>query len=179
MKFREFSGLRILAWFLEHPTRRIHFKELCRELRLSPATVLSYATEFVAKDWVREERQANLRIFFLSNENPSILALKRAHFLDFLISNGFGKIASDSAISFALYGSYASGANDERSDIDLLVVGRKEDVSDELVRRLEQKSGKGAQVTVIPLERWEKNRKADPFILSVLKNHVLLKGAPL
>ncbi|MEW5955791.1 MAG: nucleotidyltransferase domain-containing protein, partial [Candidatus Micrarchaeota archaeon] len=69
MKFEDFSGVRVLEWFLERPTARIHFKELCRGLGLSPLTVKAYCDEFIDWKWLAEERRANLRFLFLNNES--------------------------------------------------------------------------------------------------------------
>jgi len=179
MRFEDFSGLRVLAWFLENPTRRIHFKGLCRELGLGPLTVKTYCEGFLKRGWILEERGANLRVFFLNNEDFVVKAVKRAHFLARLKDERAGLLADDSAVSLALYGSHASGEFDEKSDVDMLVIGHREHVGHSTLKRLEKRLKRQIQLTVLPLEKWEKNKTRDPFMLSVLKNHVVLKGAPL
>ncbi len=179
MSFAEFAGIRILDWFLAHPSQKIHFKQLCRELALSPLTVKSYCEEFLPCSWLLEERQANLRIFFLNNQHYSVRAMKRAHALEFLRKSGVEKAAGDEAISFALYGSHASGEYDEHSDFDFLLVGRREHADIGKLREFEKTTGKKAQLTIISLDKWETGKRRDPFVFSVLKNHAQLKGAPL
>jgi predicted nucleotidyltransferase len=178
--FQSFSGLRVLEWFLASPSRRIHFKALCRELGLSPLTVKTYCEEFVAREWLVEERQANLRFFRLNNEHYSVKAFKRAFFAELLRAQDAGAIVSEGVVSFALYGSHASGEYDEKSDVDFLVVGRKELVDYDSVKAFEKKTGKRVQLTAFPLASWEERKdKRDSFAFSVLKNHVLLKGVAL
>ncbi len=179
MLFDSFAGNRIISWFLQNPARKIHFKELCRQLGLSPSTVKAYCGEFSKKGWVLSERQANLRIYSLNNESFSVRALKRAHFILVLDRLKAGKVALEGAISLALYGSYASGEYDEKSDVDLLLLGRKEQVDYGFAKRVEEALGKEVQITVFSLHEWEKGRDASPFMLSVLRNHALLKGIPL
>lgn len=179
MKLQEFSGIRILEWFLRHPTRKIHFKELCRELGLGPLTVKTYCEELIKREWLLQERNANLRIFYLNGSSWVAKALKRAYFLEQLRKEKIGALVDETAISLALYGSHASGEYDEKSDIDILVIGRKERVDYRHAKRLEKRLGKSLQITVFPWEKWEGNRQRDPFMLSVIKNHVLLKGAQL
>lgn len=179
MRFGDFAGIRILHYFLGHPSKRIHLKELCRELALSPLTVKTYCDEFLENGWLLEERRANLRIFCLNNEHFVVKALKRAYFLEKLRAEKIEAITAEGAISLALYGSHASGEYDEKSDIDLFVVGRREQVNHAVLKSLEKKIGKQVQVTVFPLDKWEKNKASDPFMLSVLRNHVLINGAPL
>jgi len=170
---------RILDWFFQHPSEKVHFKELCRNLRLSPISVKSYCEHFIQRGWILDEKKANLRLFFLNSKSYSVKAMKRAWILEKLRSYGIEELVDDNIISFALYGSYASGEFDERSDIDLLVIGIKEQVDYDKIKKLREGMDKEVQVTVIPLHKWEKNKKTDPFILSVLRNHVLLKGMVL
>jgi hypothetical protein len=170
---------RILDWFFQHPTEKVHFKELCRNIKLSPVSLKSYCDHFIQRGWVLEEKKANLRLFYLNNKDYGVKALKRSWILEKLRSNKIENIVDENIIAFALYGSYASGEFDERSDIDLLVIGRKEQVNYDKIKNLREKMNKEVQVTVIPLHKWEKNKKTDPFILSVLRNHVLLKGMAL
>jgi predicted nucleotidyltransferase len=179
MNPKSFSGIRVLGWFLKHPTQKIHFKELCRELKLGPPTVKAYCEELIKLNWLQDERNANLRIFFLNNEHYVVKALKRAYFLNLLSEGKVGSLVENTVISLAVYGSHASGEYDEKSDVDLLIIGRKEEVRHEYSRILENKLGKKFQITVLPLDKWENNKQNDPFMLSVLKNHVILKGAPL
>jgi hypothetical protein len=179
MSFRSFVGLRLLEWFLANPTERIHFKELCRRLGLAPLSVKLYCDEFLAQGWILEDRTANLRIFRLNNEDYRVRAMKRAWMLQTLGELKIESVVDDGAISFALYGSHASGEFDEKSDLDLLVVGRKENVDYSRAEKLGAAIKKQVQITVIPLARWEKSKATDPFIMSVVRNHVILKGLTL
>lgn len=179
MKFSDFSGLRLLEWFFDNPTRKIHYRGLCRETKLNPVTVADYAGQFVERGWLLEERVANLRFFLLNNESFVVRAHKRAFFLEKLRRAGVGGLVGEGAISLALYGSHASGEYDERSDVDLLLVGRKESENAQAVPELEKKLRKKLQVGIIPLEKWENEKQRNPFMQSVTRNHVLLKGSPL
>jgi predicted nucleotidyltransferase len=179
MSFRSFAGLRLLEWFLANPTQRIHFKELCRRLGLAPLSVKTYCEEFLAQGWILEDRTANLRIFHLNDADCRIRAMKKAWFLQILSELKIETVVDDGAISFALFGSHASGGFDEKSDIDLIVIGRKENVDYSRAEKLGDIIKKQVQLTVIPLARWEKNKATDPFIMSVARNHVLLRGLTL
>lgn len=179
MSFNSFAGIKVLGWFLEHPTEKVHFRELCRHLGLNPLTVKSYCEEFLGNQWLLDERKANLRIFSLNDGHFAVKSMKRAHFLEKLRRLKTTSAVDETVISFALYGSHASGEYDEKSDVDFLVVGRKEGVDSDMLKNLEQKLGRSIQLTVISLEKWERNKEKDPFALSVLKNNVLLRGAPL
>jgi len=84
------------------------------------------------------------------------------------------------AISLAVYGSTASGNFDEKSDIDVLIIGTEQDVDYTLVPEIETKVGHELQVTVIPYYEWESRKEnGDLFVLSVLAKHILFEGAEL
>jgi len=179
MKFEGFRGIKILKWFLDNPREKIHFKDLCRKLKLGPPTVKKYCEEFIGLSWLEEERKANLRMFSLNNKSFVVKAIKRAYFLELLRKIGIERSVNENAISLALYGSHSSGEYDEISDIDLVIIGRKEDVDYKKLKQIKRNIGKNIQLTVFSLEKWESNKDTDAFMASVLRNNVLLRGAPL
>ncbi len=103
----------------------------------------------------------------------------RAYHLLLLRKLGIENIAQG-CITLAIYGSMASGNLDERSDLDILVIG-DEKVSDrDGIHELEERLGREVQLTVLPYFQWERlKREGDKFSESVLRNHVLVKGAEL
>ena len=77
-------------------------------------------------------------------------------------------------------GAYASGNYDEQSDIDILIIGEERHVKRDIVVNIMNDIGKEIQITVVPLTKWEKmKRDRDPFAESILRNHILIKGAEL
>jgi predicted nucleotidyltransferase len=92
---------------------------------------------------------------------------------------GIEEIAPGS-IAVAIYGSTAAGTFDEQSDIDILVIGDEGQVDHDRVLALEAETGREVQMTAVPYYRWEQmNEAGDPFVASVLRNHVLVAGAAL
>lgn len=82
--------------------------------------------------------------------------------------------------SLALYGSGARGTYDEKSDIDLLVVGEESCVRYDVVQAVEEELGFELQVTVIPYYRWEQMLVTDDvFARNVFRDHILLGGVRL
>lgn len=181
-EFRKFKGWVVLEFFLTHPSTKIHLKELVRTLGVSPRTALIYLRTFKNDKILAKERVGNMTIFSLNNESPSVMALKRAHFLLMLSELGFiDAFLKENAgvVSFALYGSYADGSHDEKSDIDFLVIKRGE-VNKSSFRRVEGQTKKDVLVTCMSPTEWRrKAEEGDPFYLNVVKNYVLLFGADL
>jgi len=180
--FRKFKGWVILEFFLTHPSTKIHLKELVRTLRVSPRTALIYLKTFKKDKILTEEKVGNLTIFSLNNELPPVRALKRAHFLLTLNELEFPETflkENVGVVSFALYGSYADGSHDEKSDIDFLVIKRG-DVDKSPFNTVENQMKKDVLVTCMsPVEWRRKAEERDTFYLNVVKNHILLSGADL
>jgi len=118
----------------------------------------------------------------LNNESPSVKALKKAHFLLTLNELGFPDVfirKNTGVISFALYGSYADGNHDEKSDVDFFII-KHGGVDKSPFRRVEEQTKKDVLVTCMSLAEWRRKAKEkDPFYINVVKNHLLLWGADL
>ena len=96
-----------------------------------------------------------------------------------LVRAGIEEIAPES-IPVAVYGSTAAGTFDEQSDIDILIIGDESQVDHDRVPALEAEIGREVQLTVVPYYRWEQMKdEGDPFVTSVLQNHMLVRGARL
>ena len=173
-EFRKFVGFKILEYFLLNPTKKTYIKELAKKLNASPGSIINYCNIFKKEGLIKREIIGNLHLYYTNNDNFRVRELKKAIFLNILGELGIEKI-SDDYTSIIIYGSHASGNFDERSDIDLLIIGNK--VNKDLVVKIMKKVGKEIQLNVIPMVKWEKMKKeSDAFVKSVIKNHVLIKG---
>lgn len=176
--FRRYAAFRILEFFFNHPTHEVHLKELARKLKMSPRSVKIYCDEFEKEEIIVCRKQGNLRIFSLNNGNYVVREAKRAYVANLLKELHIDKI-SENAISIAIYGSYATGEYDEKSDVDILVIGKEKEVNKKLLMEISKKTGKEIQLTVFPLHKWEDIKDKDAFAKNILRNHILIRGAPL
>ncbi|NLB00891.1 MAG: nucleotidyltransferase domain-containing protein [Methanomicrobiales archaeon] len=178
-EFEKFVGFRVLAWFLTHPTGEIHINKLAREIAVSPGSVKSYADAFERDGLLTATRLGTARLLSLDNDAFAARELKRACMALLLVRAGIEELAPES-IAIAVYGSTASGTFDEQSDIDILIIGDENQVDHGRVPALEAETGREVQVTVVPYYRWERMKEeGDPFVASVLENHMLVTGVPL
>lgn len=177
--FRKFVGFKVLEYFLLYPTEKTYLKELAKKLKISPRSVKIYCDIFEKEGIIIREIKGNMHIFKTNNDNFRVRELKRAYFINLLAELNIEKIAEESA-SIAIYGSYASGNYDEKSDIDILVIGNEKNVKKELVVDIMKKTEKEIQLTVIPIIKWEKMKKENNhFVKNIIRTHVLIKGAEL
>ena len=178
-EFEKFVGFRVLAWFLTHPTGEIHINKLAREIGVSPGSVKAYADAFERDGLLTVTRLGTARLLSLDNDAFAARELKRACMALLLIRAGIEEIAPES-IAVAIYGSTAAGTFDEQSDIDILIIGDESQVDHDRVPALEAETDREVQLTVVPYYRWERMKEeGDPFVTSVLQNHMLVTGARL
>ena len=178
-EFEKFVGFRVLAWFLTHPTGEIHINKLAREIGVSPGSVKSYADAFERDGLLTVTRLGTARLLSLDNDSFAARELKRVCMALLLIRAGIEEIAPES-IAVAIYGSTAAGTFDEQSDIDILIIGDESQVDHDRVPALEAETDREVQLTVVPYYRWERMKEeGDPFVTSVLQNHMLVTGARL
>lgn len=177
--FRKFVGFKILEYFLNNPTEKIYLNELAKKLNVSPRSVKIYCDLFEKKEIIRREIKGNMHLFSTNNDNFCVREMKRACISVILKEINIEKIA-DNSISIAIYGSYASGNYDEKSDMDVIIIGEERDVKRDIVVDIMKKIDKEIQLTVIPTIKWEKMKiEDDPFVKNIIKNHILIKGAEL
>lgn len=178
-QLKKCAGFKVLEYFLTHPSREVYLRELSLDLKMSTSSVKTYCDDFADEHIISEKRKGNLRLFQLNRDDFAIRSMMKAFHLLQLKRHSVDKVAVGSA-SIAIYGSFAFGDFDEKSDLDLLVIGDETEVRRDLVLELQNNLCREVQLTVIPPIKWEimkKNR--EKFAESVLRNHVLVKGARL
>lgn len=122
----ETNKQRMLAFAFENPTRKIHVRELARELRISAPSVLKNAEELAKRGLLRIERGA-LTVVSANAESREFVRMKRAFNLQSIYESGLvDALAESNPEAIVLFGSYSRGEDIERSDIDIAVIsGRK------------------------------------------------------
>lgn len=177
-EFEKYVGFRILKFFLFNPKTQIHLKGVVRRLKISPSATKFYCDLFSRGGLFNVARSGNLRIFSLNNESVYVKELKKVFALLEFKECGIERMTKKG--SLAVYGSYASGEFDEKSDLDILVIGDEKDVDKEFVLKFEKKINKQVQLTVMPYYKWEKmKQQKNQFVSEVISNHILVKGVEL
>jgi len=176
---RKFSGFKLLEFFLLYPHSEYHLKEIARKAKLSPATVKFYGELFLKYNILREKKIGNQRMFYLNGEDLLVKRFKQTYAGLLIKSISLEKIAPN-ALTIAVYGSFAKGDFDERSDLDALVIGDKKDLDVEQLRKKEKQIGREIEVSVYSFHMWEKVKKENnPFAKAVLENNIIIKGEGL
>ena len=141
-----------------------------------------YAIEYIDLNWVKQQiikfrQEGKNKYFFLNKINPStkeVIKLveinkkiklfekyKRLHSL-------FLDIEKRTNGVMVLFGSYANFTSNERSDLDLFLIGTITEIED-----LENLYN--TKINIIKLKK-DKVKSNDLFINEIIKNHIILKG---
>jgi uncharacterized protein len=182
--FRKYVQWKILAHFMENPNTSFHIKQLARIIGVSPASVSSAVKYFESEGLLLKEIIGQAHIYRLNMDNSLVAPLKKAYGITFVLSSKPKEkfLETDPhIISLALFGSYAEGTFDEKSDIDFLVVTptRKENLI-KGAKRLEEELEKEVSLSVIKLSEWRAMaKKGDAFYKRIVGNHILLYGSGL
>ena len=179
-----FTPWKILSWFLEHPSERVHVNRMARELGISTSSASTRLADLQKAGILVRERSANAVFYSLENGSSVVRQLKRLHTIMKMetlnLSDAFLS-CDDAVLSAALYGSYASGENDVHSDLDLLVISAGKKQSYAPVREtLENAFGCEVNIQTYAPAGWEKLKRSDKhFHLSLLSKHIILFGSEL
>lgn len=182
--FSVYVRWRILSHFLSHPTTSFYVKELARTLGVSPGSVSAAVESFREWSLVVKEVKGQIHLYKLNPEHCLIPPLKRAYGLATVLSSKpVEKLLKidENILSIALYGSFADGSFDERSDIDILVITNspKERFVD-AARALEEELARDLRMSLFRISDWQSLEKNnDAFYRNVIQNNVLLYGSSL
>jgi len=175
----KFKGWAILEFFLSG-SLRIHANGLAKRLKISVSTAQHYLVGYEKQGILEKKKTANIILYSL-RETPLALELKKAFFLSGFLpfAEQFNK-QNPFVTTLALFGSHAKGTFDEKSDIDLIAISQEKKIMLDSLKGMEGKTGKEAKIQVFSLQEWRALvKKNDSFAIAVLKNNILLSGAPL
>ena len=182
--FRTYVKWKILAHFLANPNTSFHIKQLSRTLDVSPASVSSAVKSFEEDGLLSKEEKGLAHIYKLDSDNSVVEPLKKAYGIAFVLSSKpkekFLEI-DPNIISIALFGSYADGSFDEKSDLDFLIVTSvRKELFIKAAKQLEEELEKEVSLSVLKLSEWRAMaKKGDAFYKRIVENHILLYGSGL
>lgn len=175
--YQKITHLSVLELFIKNPYERYYLREASRILKISPMTV-KRALDLLVKDRMLLREEFKNQILYRANmESAAFKHLKVAYNLAWLEKRDIVDYLKENLAglsSLILYGSFAKGENDEKSDIDLLAIsssGTKKDI------RLMELLGKETSLTVFTPAKWrEQAKKNKAFYIDVITEGIILFG---
>ncbi len=174
--YQKITQLTVLELFIKNPYERYYLREASRILNISPMTV-KRAFDLLVKEGLLLREEFKNQILFRANMNSAAFKhLKIAYNLAWLEEKDvveFLKEMLTGLSSLVLYGSYAKGENDEKSDIDLLVISSSKKRDIPLLDLL----GKDTSLSIFTPAEWkEQAEKNKAFYIDVITEGIVLFG---
>lgn len=165
---------KIIKYLLDHPTAKIHGKNLAKELRISEPSV-SVVLKLLRK--IKFVKGKNIDIL-----NPKVRAMKIAFNIEKASKIIKNIVSSLNVSGIGVYGSWAKGTNNENSDIDLWI-NVKENLEAvklaKLRREIREKINVEPSFLILTKEKIEKLKKDNPVLYFSLIYSFLLWGAQI
>ncbi len=167
-----------LSVFFRNPHRTFHLREVAKLSGLPPSTAKRYADVLSGDGLLVEKRSGRMRLFRANMSSPVFRHLKIVRSLEEIQISGITEHLSENiqgVFSIVVFGSVAKGEDDEGSDLDLLVIGRKPRRLD--LHGFESKLKREVSPTVLKWSEWKKKCREDrAFYTEVLASGIPLYG---
>jgi len=162
------SPSRIIKMFLENPTTDVQVKDIIKATKLAKLSVITWLKELVKSGVLGVSQAGRTRIYRLNTKKPVIKQLRILYNIDY-INERIGKIGGNEQIF--VYGSFARGENTERSDIDILVIGKNRGI----IKNLRAADDRVKVSFYTPVEYSMEYRKDKIFFENVERDKIRLR----
>ncbi len=151
--------IQIINFFIENSSSKITQTKVIKKTKIAKATAVKWMHYLVANDMLKLERIGVSNIYNLNNES---LIIKHIKIMKNIISLQELKKLKKKGLEIYLYGSASRGEDTEKSDIDILVIGKIErrdivDVIDEISKKINRK----ISFSIFSSVEWSMMRKKD------------------
>jgi predicted nucleotidyltransferase len=164
----------LLTLFFTNPSKRYYLRELERILGYSAGNIRRELLKFSNDNLFSTQKTGNLLYYFLNETHPLFSEIKSIVSKTVGIEGRLKKaLTAIKQIDIAfIYGSFASGNENNKSDIDLMVIGNP-DISllNEKIAALEDILQREINISVYSTDEY-RNRKEEKsgFIMDILSN---------
>jgi predicted nucleotidyltransferase len=175
--FEDFVGFKFLEFFLFNASNDYNINEVAEQLEISTSTAKRYCDSFLEENVLILKRVGNQKRFSLNNPLVYVKQLKTVFSLIDFREKGIEKIVTANVHAMVIYGSFASGEYLGDSDLDLLIIGKRDEINTQQLTNFKKLIKRELQLTVYDWVKWEKMKKEKhPFAESIQNKHILVKG---
>ncbi|MCD6476887.1 MAG: nucleotidyltransferase domain-containing protein [Candidatus Aenigmarchaeota archaeon] len=162
--------LKILRFLMNNPSSEFYEKELIEKLKISKGSVRKWLILLEKMKFILIKRKGRLKIIKINKENSLVKQIKILNTM-FKIVPYLYKEKIDAEVY--LFGSCSRGENDEKSDIDILIIAKNKERSTIITKV--KKINKKIKITFYTPLEWAKAAKKDPaFYERVEKDKIKL-----
>lgn len=172
--FGKGNFIKILFFFLKHPTGEFTQTEIRARVKLAKATLIKWLKELEKKELIAVKKLGISKIYTLKRDEGIVKQLKILNNL--LKLTKIKDISKKYNIQIYLYGSSARGEDVEESDVDLMIIGKvkKEDLIED-INKISEDIGRKITFKIFSPMQWsELSRKDRAFYERVEKDKILI-----
>lgn len=171
------NPFKVLTEFCSDYSKRIYGGQVAKKLRMNQKTVANILNSLEKQNIVKYSTEGKNKYYFLNKLNPQISDILKIIELErknqFIrkypaLKELFSILEKRASGTLIIFGSYANFTSNEKSDLDVFILGKSGDVED-----LEEKYN--LKINIVKSNK-NKFNKEDTFIKEVIKNHIILKG---
>lgn len=175
--FRTKSQILVLKLLFLNPTKEFHLNDIARRTDITPPAVSKEISKLVKTGLVRRRSQGNLTLYSINKDSIIFDEMKRIFLKYEIFSEMLSKELAKEQITYALiYGSFAKGTEQEKSDIDLLVIGDvAEDYLLRVIPKIEHNTGREINFILWTEKEFkEKAKDKIPLIREIINTPVIM-----
>lgn len=150
--------IEVIDFLALNPT---HIRDIAEKLNTSPGYIHSII-QLLKKDClIIEKKQKNRKIIYINNKNPRTKKIRSLINMEKLLeSKNFNKLMKKGPVG--VYGSFAQGANDKDSDLDIWLYTNKKLISfQNILRNLEDELNIKANLLILNRNKINELKKGD------------------
>lgn len=121
------NNYKVMKLFFDSPERKFHIREIAKLTKLSPAGVLKIVKRLKKEGWLVSEKKGIIEE--IQHSGDRFIKLKECHNIFMLHESGLVEFLRDKyeePEAIAVFGSYAKGEDNSKSDIDIAIITEKE-----------------------------------------------------
>jgi hypothetical protein len=167
----------VLRYFFINQNQRAYINELARTLDLDPGNLSRKLKEFEEEGILNSEFLGKQKYYFLNKKYPLIKEIKKAfsmkNGLPDLIASEMQKIKKIKQVF--IFGSYAKGKFNDKSDIDVLIIGNHSlsEVS-KAIMKIEKKIKREINTVDMTEAEFKKRKKdKDEFVEDIFSEKII------
>jgi len=162
---------KILALFFENSSREFYLREVGVLSKISVGASKNHLDRLVKGGLLLVRRQGNMRLFRVNRDSPAYKQKKVAYTVERIVSSGLlDLLMRANPSSIVLYGSFARGEDDEKSDLDLVVLSESKTLP-----RIPSLFNRDVNLLVYSGREWAKKAKEN----KAFYDQIIIHGIPL
>ena len=171
------NRFKILEEFTADYNKRIYGRNVAKKLKMNQKTVSNVLNELEMEHVLRFVKEGKNKYYSLNEFYPYMMEIihlietqRKINFIEKYkkIRNLFSKLEERTEGMLIIFGSYASFGANEKSDLDVLSIGKIKNVED-----LEDIYNIKINIIKINENKFDKN---EHIVKEIIKNHIILKG---